>query len=244
MNNIIVRLPGGGRIKKHEKKQILTWWDYRNYFINTDIYNDIKKIIETNKDSKFFFISGGVGAFIYTDLCRNLNISNNLAAEIGCDVISIMHKILINSLIDDGINVFPTEIDIKSYNTIFYKENSCFFIKPDTEFLSTDSLAANVAKLVSAKLIVYIKEGSPTYYAGFKKPTIINKWEIDDIRERAKLIKGNYILDNEALNIIEDLKENINSRILILNPNQLKNLNFNDVNLGLGNDESFCEIVK
>ncbi|MGN5764616.1 hypothetical protein ACNQO6_09695 [Acinetobacter calcoaceticus] len=243
MTNVIIRLPGGGRIKKSDEKQLIEWWDYRNHFIENNFYSELKEIIQKNQHAKFYFISGGVGAFIYTDLCKKLNNSETLRAQIGCDIVSIMHKILINSLIENRVDVFPNEISIKDLNSLSHKKNRVFFIKPDINFLSTDSLAASVANMISAEIIIYIKEGSPIYHAGFNEPTIMNQWRIADIKERAKIIKGNYIIDSEALNTIESLIKKNCSKVLILNPSQLIKLDLINKNYGFGQSEDFCEVI-
>ncbi|MEQ9968151.1 hypothetical protein ABRP72_03045 [Pectobacterium carotovorum] len=240
MNRIIIRLPGGGRINKKNEMQEISWWDYRNYYINPELYSEINFIITNNKNCIFFFVSGGVGAFLYTNLSKSLNLKNNITSQVGCDIVSLMHKILINNLIDSGIDVHPTEIALSELSDKRDFKYSCYFIKPFSDVMSTDSLAAQVASIVHADMIVYLKEGAPVYHIGFDEPTRIGKWAIDDIRVRAKGVKGNYIIDDEALNKIEET----NIKTIITNPKIFPNFNYNESNFGLGGEENYSEVVK
>ncbi|MGP2449835.1 hypothetical protein ACTUSR_12140 [Pantoea stewartii subsp. indologenes] len=244
MTNIVIRLPGGGRIRKRDEKQDIEWWGYRNYFIDTDFYNDLEKLISKNKNFNFYFISGGVGAFIYTNLCDSLELHKDLRDEVGCTIVSVMHKILIEKLKNSAVRVYPEEISFDDINVVESRGFNSFFVMPEKRFLSTDSLAANVGQIVSAKMIIYIKEGAPLFHVGFDEATVVNAWEIDDIRRRAKGVQGNYILDSDALGVIENLITKNKTRTLILSPGQLKEINMEDDNFGLGQMTSFTEVIK
>jgi hypothetical protein len=240
MNKIIIRLPGGGRINKKNEPQEISWWDYRNYFINPELYSEIKNIIAKNINCTFFFVSGGVGAFLYTNLCKSLDIKNDIESQVGCDIVSIMHKILIGNLLDSGIDAYPTEISLSELSEMRNFKNSCYFIKPISNIMSTDSLAAQVTSVVLADLVVYLKEGAPIYHIGFKEPTRVGKWSISDIRTRAKGVKGHYIIDGEALNIIEE--ENV--KAIITDPTTFFSFNYNEGDFGFGGEENYSEVVK
>ncbi|ENK7125885.1 hypothetical protein AB3Y61_001444 [Serratia marcescens] len=239
MNNIIIRLPGGGRINKRNEIQEINWWSYRNYYINPGLYSEIKTVINKNRDCTLFFVCGGVGAFLYTNLCKSLNLNDDITSQIGCDVVSLMHKILINNLIENEINACPIEVSLNELIDGQDFKYSCYFIKPFANIMSTDSLAANLASKVHADLIVYLKEGAPVYHIGFNEPTRVSKWDVTDIRKRAKGVKGHYIIDNEALNIIE--KTNI--KTIITNPEVFTDFDYSTSYFGLGGEENYSEVI-
>ncbi|MFQ2367101.1 hypothetical protein [Aeromonas enteropelogenes] len=239
MNKVIVRLPGGGRIKKKPGTQELSWWDYRNHYITPELYCDLKNIINRNKDCTFFLISGGVGAFLYADLCDSISSHDEVASQIGCNVVSMMHTILISSLAKNGIKVSPHEVDIDKVNEAQSSNHSCYFIKPCINIMSTDSLAAHTAHFIKADMIVYLKEGAPTYHIGFDVPMKINKWKINDIKSKANTYNGNYIIDDEALNII---KEN-SIKTIITNPDMFSHFNHNVDNYGFGSSDNYTEVI-
>lgn len=239
MNRIIIRLPGGGRINKRNEMQEISWWDYRNYYINPELYSEIDSVMGNNKNCTFFFISGGVGAFLYTNLCKSLNIKNDITSQVGCDIVSLMHKILISNLLDSGIDAYPTEIALSELSEKQNFKHSCYFIKPFSNIMSTDSLAAQVASVVHADMIVYLKEGAPVYHIGFNEPTRVGKWGINDIRARSTGAKGHYIIDDEALNKIEET----NIKTIITNPKVFPSFNYHKINFGLGGEENYSEVV-
>jgi len=239
MSNIIIRLPGGGRINKKKEEQEISWWDYRNHYINPELYSEIKDVMAKNKDCVFFFVSGGVGAFLYTDLCNSLSVKDDIISQVGCDIVSLMHKILISNLIGNGINAYPTETSLTELSEMQNFKHSCYFVKPFIKIMSTDSLAAHVAPLVHADMIVYLKEGAPVYHIGFNEPTRVSKWGINDIRLRAKGVKGHYIIDDEALNLIEKM----NVKTLITSPKTFSNFNYHESDFGLGGEQNYSEVV-
>ncbi|MCC3705557.1 hypothetical protein LLR08_23750 [Rouxiella badensis] len=239
MNRIIIRLPGGGRINKKNEMQEIAWWDYRNYFINPEFYSEIKSVINNNINCTFFFVSGGVGAFLYTNLCKSLGVGGDITSQVGCDIVSIMHKILINNLLGSGVDTYPTEMTLNELSEKVNLENSCYFIKPCSDIMSTDSLAAQVASIVLADIVIYLKEGAPVYHIGFKEPTRVAKWSINDIRARAKEVNGHYIIDSEALNKIEEG----NIKTIITNPRAFSGFNYHESNFGLGGEENYSEVV-
>ncbi|MFY8284335.1 hypothetical protein AAEU31_12570 [Pseudoalteromonas sp. SSMSWG5] len=227
MSTFVIRLPGGGRISKKNKEHTLKWLDYRSFGIKIDSYTSIIELIKSNPNSKFFLISGGVGAFLYTNFCRDLCLDNDFSSTIGGDIIGIMHKILIEAFKREGVRIYPKQVAIKELKEL--KQNSdyqCFFVEPNLDSLSTDSLAVQAAIEVNSVETVFLKEGAPTYHVGFDNPTIITHWSIDDIsaksEEHFKSSNGHYLLDTESCSLIK--KFQIKSKIVC--PSELKNLKF------------------
>lgn len=58
-------------------------------------------------------------------------------------------------------------------------------------------------------------------------------------KERAKGVKGHYIIDNEALNIIE--KTNI--KTIITNPEVFTDFDYSTSYFGLGGEENYSEVI-
>ncbi|MAD03411.1 MAG: hypothetical protein CMK65_07310 [Pseudoalteromonas sp.] len=227
MSTFVIRLPGGGRISRKKKEHGLKWLDYRSFFIKTDSYNSIIELIKDNSNSKFILISGGVGAFLYTNLCEDLYLDRDFSSTIGSDIISIMHKILIEAFERERIRIYPKQVAIKELKEL--EQNSdyqCFFVEPNLDSLSTDSLAVQASIEVNSVETVFLKEGAPTYHVGFDSPTVITHWKIDDIsaksEEHFKGSNGHYLLDTESCSLIK--KFQIKSKIVC--PSELKNLKF------------------
>lgn len=238
MNKIIIRLPGGGRIKEKKQNQDISWWGYRNFHIDPGFYSEISLIINSNPDCVFYVISGGVGAFMYTNLSNAINLDSKLSSEVGCEIVSILHKILIGSLIERDVKVCPVEVKLNDLDNPYYSNHSCYFIKPDSLILSTDSLAASVASIIEADLILFIKEGAPIYHVGFDTPTKVTEWCIDSIRLKSAEVTGNYLLDSEALDILEDVKP----QALIIPPELLSDFSYNKQHYGFGSKDNYTEL--
>jgi hypothetical protein len=212
----VVRLPGGGRISQRTRRDQLSWLGYRDYSIQKDIYVSIINLVKETPDSKFVFISGGVGAFIYSDFCNDLGLDHSFAAKVGIDIISIMHQILIETMRNDKVSIYPQEVKLKDLKSIITENNNqCFFVKPDVECMSSDSLAIKASINIDSDLTIFIKEGAPTYHVGFNEPTTMIQWHIDDITSKAEKCfaegNGHYLLDMESCTLIK--KFNITSVI-------------------------------
>lgn len=238
MNKIIIRLPGGGRIKEKNQHQDISWWGYRGFHIDPEFYLGISSIIKSNPDCIFYFISGGVGAFMYTNFSNAINLDDKITSEVGCEIVSVLHKILIGSLIERDVQVCPVEVGLDGLDDPNYSNYSCYFIKPNPNTLSTDSLAASVAPIVEAELILFIKEGAPTYYVGFDTPTKVTEWSIENIRLKSVEVVGNYLLDSEALDILENVKP----KALIIPPEIFSNFSFKKESYGFGSKDYYTEI--
>lgn len=238
MNKIIIRLPGGGRIKDKHQTQDVSWWSYRSFHIEPDFYLGISNVIKSNPECTFYIVSGGVGAFMYTNLSKVLNKNGKITSAIGCDIVSTLHKIIINNLVENDVNVCPSEIDLENLKDFNKEEHACYFIRPNPNILSTDSLAASVAPIVDADLILFIKEGAPTYHVGFDAPTKITEWSIENIRKKSVSVSGNYLLDSEALDILgmDMLKS------LIIPPELLSDFSYNKPHYGFGSKDNYTEL--
>jgi len=227
MSTFVIRLPGGGRISKKNKEHSLKWLDYRSFGINTDSYTSIIELIRSNPDSKFILISGGVGAFLYTNLCKDLGLDNIFSSKVGSHIISIMHKILIEAFENEGIKVYPKQAELQELRGLKQKADyQCFFVEPNIDCLSTDSLAVQASIEVDSVETVFLKEGAPTYHVGFDNPTVITHWHINDISAKSEKhftgSNGHYLLDIESCSLIKKFK--VNSKIVC--PSELKNLKF------------------
>lgn len=244
MSSYVIRLPGGGRIKRSDSTQALSWWEYRNHYISTRTYTQLTNFIQNNKNQKLVFVSGGVGAFLYTDLCKSLGLNSNFESEIGIEIISIMHKVLIEHLSSSGVSVYKSEVPIEDLETTMsHSEQQCFFIKCDSSFQSTDSIAAHAAAVTNSRAILFLKQGAPNYHAGFEKETKVTKWDISDIHRKAKNLwaskRENYILDVEC-----SLKiKNDGIKSSIMPPELLERIILDAVNYGLESSDCYTEIV-
>ncbi|MEI8704974.1 hypothetical protein [Pseudoalteromonas sp. B62] len=225
MKTVVIRLTGGGAISEVGTETDLPWWGYRSMHITPSVYSDLTALIANNPSIKFIFVCGGIGAFLFTDLVKNLAL-NTHADEVGRGIISILNGIAISYLNSFSINVYPNEIPVNEVGKyLSTTDASCFFIKPDTGCISSDSLAAEAAFLSKAELLLYVKKGAPQYHVGFDKPTIINRWSLDDIELKSLTLyeeqAKHYVLDYQACSI---LKSNTNE-IYIIPPEIIREIN-------------------
>lgn len=225
MKSVVIRLTGGGAISEVSTEIDVPWWGYRNMHINPSVYSDLTALIANNPSTRFIFVCGGIGAFLFTDLVKNLAI-DSYADEVGKGIISILNGIAISYLNSLSVNVYPNEVpanEVEKY--LSTTDASCFFIKPDSGCISSDSLAAEAAFLAKADLLLYVKKGAPQYHVGFDKPTIINRWSLDDIELKSLTLyeeqTKHYVLDYQACSI---LKSNTNE-IYIIPPEIIKEIN-------------------
>lgn len=175
---------------------------------------------------------------MYTNLSKVINKNGKITAAIGCDIVSILHKIIINNLVENDVNVCPSEVDLENLMDFKKNEHTCYFIRPNPDILSTDSLAARVAPIVDADLILFIKEGAPTYHVGFDCPTKITEWCIENIREKSVGVSGNYLLDSEALDVLgRDMLKS-----LIIPPELLSDFSYNKQHYGFGSKDNYTEV--
>ncbi|MBB1275827.1 hypothetical protein [Pseudoalteromonas sp. SR43-3] len=225
MKSVVIRLTGGGAISEASTEIDVPWWGYRNMHITPSVYSDLTALIANNPSTRFIFVCGGIGAFLFTDLVKNLAI-DSYADEVGKGIISILNGIAISYLNSLSVNVYPNEVpanEVEKY--LSTTDASCFFIKPDSGCISSDSLAAEAAFLAKADLLLYVKKGAPQYHVGFDKPTIINRWSLDDIELKSLTLyeeqAKHYVLDYQACSI---LKSNTNE-IYIIPPEIIKEIN-------------------
>jgi hypothetical protein len=244
MNNYVIRLPGGGRIKKNENQQPIPWWDYRCFFIDNSSYLSLEALFKRNSDCKIALVSGGVGAFLYTELGKSLHLAEPVIKDAGCAIISILHNILMCYLISKNLSVYPYEVDIDEINGVMENNiHQVYFVKTDTKNHSTDSLAIRTAISIKAKLTVFIKENAPEYIIGFNKPTVLLKWNLSSLLSQSleNPLKGSndYILDPVTCQLISDQK----LKAIIANPKILDYLRFKDKYCDEVPREIFTEIV-
>lgn len=225
MKTVVIRLTGGGAISEASTEIDVPWWGYRNMHITPSVYSDLTALIANNPSTRFIFVCGGIGAFLFTDLVKNLAM-DSYADEVGKGIISILNGIAISYLNSLSVNVYPNEVpanEVEKY--LSTTDASCFFIKPDSGCISSDSLAAEAAFLAKADLLLYVKKGAPQYHVGFDKPTIINRWSLDDIELKSLTLyedqNKHYVLDYQACSI---LKSNSNETYIIP-PEIIKEIN-------------------
>ena len=244
----VLRLPGAGRIRNNKIKENVPWTGYRNYSIDTSFYVKIKDILSElqEKEHKVILISGGVGAFLYSEFSKNLGLSHQIHKKIGINIVNLLNTILLNFFIENKLNIYnklvkPSEIDA----LIESSQNNFFVLKADENenHLSTDSLSADIARLISSDFLVYFKEGVPYYYAGFPKKTKLLRWKIDDLVDRASYFScsdGNhYIIDFAAVKIIKAYA----LKTLMINPNNPEHIK--NLCKGIRLENQFCtELVE
>lgn len=147
MKTVVIRLIGGGAISEISTEIDVPWWGYRNMHITPDVFKDLPVIIANNPSTKFIFVCGGIGAFLFTDLVKNLAM-NSYADEVGKGIISILNGIAISYLNSFSLNVYPNEVPVNEVEKyLSTTDASCFLIKPDSGCISSDSLAAEAAFL-------------------------------------------------------------------------------------------------
>lgn len=225
MKTVVIRLTGGGAISEASTEIDVPWWGYRNMHIAPDVFKDLPVIITNNPSTKFIFVCGGIGAFLFTDLVKNLAM-DSYVDEVGKGIISILNGIAISYLNSFSINVYSNEVPVNQIEKYLSTTDArCFFIKPDSGCISSDSLAAEATFLTKADLLLYVKKGAPQYHVGFDKPTIINRWSLDDIELKALTLyeeqNKHYVLDYQACSI---LKSNSNETYIIP-PEIIKEIN-------------------
>jgi hypothetical protein len=124
--------------------------------------------------------------------------------------------VFIERMRNDKVSIYPQEVELKDLKSaIIENNNQCFFVKPDVDCMSSDSLAIKASINIDSDLTIFIKEGAPTYHVGFNEPTTMIQWHIDDITSKAEKCfaegNGHYLLDIESCTLIK--KFNITSVI-------------------------------
>ena len=236
MKTCIIRLPGGGQIKSKKHEDILPWRKYRNFEIDTTCYEKAISLIRRYPDWNFVFTSGGVGAFIYINLGHSLGLPTHISQTIGCEIVSLLNKIIISHFAENSVAVLPTEVEVSMLRqTIASAGKQCFFLKPDPYFHSTDSLAVHAAINLESDVVLFLKTGVPIFHVGFDEPTRIDVWAIDDLIMRARhLLESkalNYILDYESTLLIKEHK----LTTFLLEPSKISEVSFDDGDLNIMN---------
>jgi uridylate kinase len=228
MNAIVIRLIGGGAISQFNKEREISWWGYRNIEILPTVFEDITALLKRNESTRFIFICGGIGAFLFTKLARQLCLIA-YQDKVGREIVSTLNGIAIEYLKSQNFDVFPSEVSLeKLAATYTSSSNQCFFVKPNENCISTDTLAAKAALESKACMILYVKKGAPLYHLGFDKPTVMNNWSLDDLGTKSLDLYNHsskhYVLDHQSCSLLKSL----NIKTYIIPPEMVSELIVDD----------------
>jgi uridylate kinase len=208
MKVYVIKALGSGNFIETELVNEIPWLSYRKFQIDTGYMNSlVNSLAKVSKAYKLAFICGGMGAYLFINMAKALNLNDKILNNIGCSIINLNSNILLEALINKGVKVCPSLVSaLDNYEEYFINYDLLFF-KAIPEFSSTDSLAAHVSsKLIDTELI-FFKKGVPIYYDGFEKPTKVSEFrieELEDISENYIETPGkNYIIDYNSIRIIK-----------------------------------------
>ncbi|HZH76599.1 MAG TPA: hypothetical protein VEY88_11230 [Archangium sp.] len=205
----VIKAGGSGNILETDHKHAIPWLAYRRFKLDPDY---LRKLVEgvlaaVQANNKIVFVSGGMGAYLYIDLARELGLSESALAEIGCGIVNVNGRIASDAVSLRGVSVCPRLIPPSPSLSENLKQYDVVVVRAEPGYLSTDALAAVAAANIPGSELVLFKKGVPEYHVGFERPTVVEKFTIAELRAiAAKFGEGagaNSILDAQCLEVIE-----------------------------------------
>ncbi|MDO0821301.1 hypothetical protein [Desulfosporosinus nitroreducens] len=208
MNTFVIKAGGSGNIIETDFKHEIEWLKYRRIQIDAKYFSTlIESLTTASYDNKIVYVNGGVAAFIFIDLARNLGLDNENLDEIGCRIVNTTSYIILESLKNKSAKVYPELINPLEFRKEILNDYNLILIKAIQGFKSTDSLATYIASQVQESELMFFKKGIPIYHVGFESPTKVTEFKLSDLENiGAKVTEvpgNNAILDKESINIIK-----------------------------------------
>lgn len=204
---IVIRLPGAGMITAGPSNAI-PWLSYREQRIDHEFYGRlIAELVVRHPSEKFILISGGLGSHLYMNLARDLGLGSAEVRKAAMSHICLLQEIIMSYAAAKKARVFGRQVQVSEISDMATKcGSSLFFVLPSESHSSTDDLAADVARIASAKHLFFFKSRAPRYTVGFEEETIVSTWNLKELQARAdryeRLGHGSYIVTASALKII------------------------------------------
>jgi uridylate kinase len=206
---VVVKAGGSGLFVRVPHKPRVPWDWYRQYRIDEDYFSKlVDGLARAATRSSLLFVPGGVGAYLYIGLSERLGLHESAVNQIGCDIVNVMGRIVMQSLLAQGVQVYPTLANLDDDLDELARRYQVLVMAASTRFRSTDAVAAAAALRVGARRLMLFKQGVPTFHLGFESPTVMRSISISRLQEMIGLSRErpgrNAILDSQAVAIIAD----------------------------------------
>jgi len=207
MKKYIIKAGGSGNIVETDFKHKIDWLNYRRIQINSIFFRElVQSLVEASKYHKIAYINGGVAAYLFINLAESLEIDKSELDVIGCEIINITSKIILEAVKKYNSNVCPELINPLEFEDNLFNIYNLIIFKAVPTFKSTDSLAAFVASRNLDSEFLLFKKGVPLYHVGFETPTKITEFKITKLKEIAlsfnEIPGNNSIIDHESIELI------------------------------------------
>jgi uridylate kinase len=204
---VVVKAGGSGLFVRVPYEPRVPWDWYRHYRINEEYFSKlVAGLAHAANQSPLLFVPGGVGAYLYIGLSQRLGLHDEAVNQIGCDIVNVTGRIIMQSLLTQGVEVYPSLANLRDNLGELIRQYQVLVMAASLSFRSTDAVAAAAAVKVGATRLMLFKQGVPTFHLGFESPTVMRSISISRLQEMIGLSEEgpgrNAILDSQAVAII------------------------------------------
>lgn len=203
----MIKAGGGGCLVDEGTQHPLPWLQYRRLQFDArhvkDLVGSLKAV---SLSHRVIFAPGGMGAYLFIGLGRELQLHEASLAEIGCQVVNTTGQLVLNALGVAGADVCPQLVDVNADLQEHVDRHGIVVVRASTATATTDSLAACAATKLRGAELLFMKKGVPVFHLGFDHPTELRLFPVTRLLAIAasfrELPGSNPILDGQCLQMM------------------------------------------